>query len=154
MDLNKCVVVAAPHTTNWDLPYMLMFALILRMRVYWLGKDTMFESPFGFIFRWLGGIPVNRKESTGIVEMCSNMIASSSKKIHLVVAPSGTRKNIPVKDWKLGFYRIANKAKVPILLAAINYKEKRLKMDILPFMVENERRDLCLITKFYQPFMG
>jgi len=153
VNLNKCVVVAAPHTTNWDLPYMLMFALLLHLRVYWLGKDSMFTSPFGFVLRWLGGVPVNRKKPAGLVDMCSTMITTSSKKIHLVIAPSGTRKNTPVKEWKNGFYRIAHQARVPLLLAALDYEKKKMMLSNPLVMTGKVEYDMKILESFYKPFI-
>src|SRR6186713_2926656 len=63
----KCVLIAAPHTSNWDLPYTLMVAFALRLNVYWMGKASIFSWPFGGLMRWLGGIAVDRSQSTNLV---------------------------------------------------------------------------------------
>ena len=66
-DVSKCVFIAAPHTSNWDLPYTLMVAFALRLNIYWMGKASIFRFPFGGLMRWLGGIPVNREQSNNLV---------------------------------------------------------------------------------------
>ena len=62
-DLPRFVLIPAPHTSNWDLPYMLFMAFVLRARVYWMGKAAIFRWPFGWLFKWLGGIPIDRRRS-------------------------------------------------------------------------------------------
>ncbi|MBE2261110.1 MAG: 1-acyl-sn-glycerol-3-phosphate acyltransferase, partial [Burkholderiaceae bacterium] len=71
-DTPKCVLIAAPHTSNWDLPYTLMVGFSLRLNLYWMGKSSIFAPPFGALMRWLGGISVNR-------EKASNMVAASAQ---------------------------------------------------------------------------
>ena len=75
----KSVLIAAPHTSNWDLPYTLMLAFVLRLRVYWMGKHSLFKGPLGPVMRWLG-IPVNR-------EQANNLVASSAEAMRLATGP-------------------------------------------------------------------
>ncbi len=63
----KSVFIAAPHTSNWDLPYTLMVAFALKLNIYWMGKEEIFKPPFRGIMMWLGGIPVHREKSTNLV---------------------------------------------------------------------------------------
>ena len=66
-DAGKCALIAAPHTSNWDLPYTLMVAFVLNLRIYWMGKQSLFKWPYGAIMRWLGGIAVDRAKSNNLV---------------------------------------------------------------------------------------
>jgi 1-acyl-sn-glycerol-3-phosphate acyltransferase len=117
----RCVMIAAPHTSNWDLPMMLTVAFALRVRLCWMGKDVLFRRPAGMLFRWLGGIPVDRRRSTGMVEQAVEAFRAS-KTLVLVVPPEGTRSE--VRRWKTGFYFIASGAGVPIALGFLDYGRK------------------------------
>jgi 1-acyl-sn-glycerol-3-phosphate acyltransferase len=120
-DISQYVIIAAPHTTNWDLPLTLALAFSFRCNVYWMGKDTIFKRPFGAIMKFLGGIPIDRSTSGNVVEQSIQAFRENNKLV-LVIPPEGTRKN--VKYWKTGFYYIANGANVPIVMGFLDYKRK------------------------------
>lgn len=121
-DVKKCVLIAAPHTTNWDMPFSLMIAFSLNRPLFWVGKASIFKFPFASLMRWMGGIAVDRSRS-------NNMVAATIAKfeqydeLRIMMAPEGTRSK--VKEWKSGFYHIAHGANVPIVLGFIDYKNKR-----------------------------
>ena len=117
--VGKCVLIAAPHTSNWDLPYTLMVAFQLRLHVYWMGKQSIFSPPFGGVMKWLGGIPVNRERSTNLVAASAEAIRTADRPLQLVVPPEGTRSK--ERYWKTGFYYIALSANVPIVMAYMDY---------------------------------
>ena len=117
----KFVVIAAPHTSNWDFPIGLAIVFAFKMKMNWLGKDSLFRWPFGSFFKWLGGIPISRSKSGDIVAQMIKTFRENAKMI-MVVAPEGTRKK--VKYWKTGFYRIAQGADVPIVMGFIDYVRK------------------------------
>ena len=102
---HKCVLIAAPHTSNWDLPYTLMVAFSLRLTPYWMGKSQIFRFPFGGIMRWLGGISVNRDQSTNLVAASAAALVEADGAVQLIVPPEGTRSK--TRYWKTGFYWIA-----------------------------------------------
>jgi 1-acyl-sn-glycerol-3-phosphate acyltransferase len=120
---DKFIVVAAPHTTNWDLPHALAAGIQLGQPIHWMGKATIFKWPFGGLMRWLGGISIDRSQSTNAV---ANMVAvfEARERLALVVAPAGTRS--ATVRWKSGFYHIAHGAKVPLVLAYIDYKKREV----------------------------
>lgn len=120
-DIPKYVLIAAPHTTNWDLPMALLLAFACRIKVYWMGKDSIFRWPFGGFFQWLGGIPVDRSKSHGMVGQLVQAFRENERFV-LVMSPEGTRKS--VLYWKSGFYHIAMGANVPIVLGYIDYGRK------------------------------
>jgi 1-acyl-sn-glycerol-3-phosphate acyltransferase len=119
--LARAVVIAAPHTTNWDLPYMLAVSWVLGVRPSWLGKRELFRWPFGWLMRTLGGVPVDRTRRSNLVEQAAERLAESER-LFLVVPPSGTRSRAP--HWKSGFYHIARMARVPIVCAFLDYPTK------------------------------
>ena len=93
-DSPKCVLIAAPHTSNWDLPYTLMVAFALRLDIYWMGKQQLFRWPFGPLMRWLGEIAVNRGQSSNLVAALAQAIRVADAPMGLVVPPDGTRSKI------------------------------------------------------------
>ncbi len=117
----KYVLIAAPHTSNWDFPITLCLTFALKGKIYWMGKDSLFRWPFRGMFKWLGGIPVDRSKSNNMV---AQMIQRFSADENLVVTipPAGTRSN--VMKWKTGFYYIALGANVPVVLGFLNYRTK------------------------------
>ena len=116
-DLPKYVLIGAPHTSNWDFILFLGIIFSLRANVRFMGKAELFRSPIGFFFRYCGGIPVDRKKSTGLVDQMVE-VCNKSKKFILVIAPEGTRYH--VNEWKRGFHHIAQKANIPIVMAKID----------------------------------
>ena len=120
-DAPKFVATFAPHTSSWDLPMVVLFGLVLRITLLWLGKDSLFRGPFGFMFGWLGGLPVDRSKSNNVVMQAIRYFDDNDRLV-IGVAPEGTRKR--VLDWKKGFYHIANGAHVPIAVAYLDYRRK------------------------------
>jgi 1-acyl-sn-glycerol-3-phosphate acyltransferase len=121
-DAAKSVLIAAPHTSNWDLPYTLMVAFALRLNVHWMGKAAIFKPPFRRVMMWLGGLPVDRTQSNNLVAASIAAIAQASGPLQLIVPPEGTRSG--TRFWKTGFYYIAAGAGVPIVLAYLDYEKK------------------------------
>ncbi len=147
----KAMVIAAPHTTNWDMPFSLMIAFKLHIPVYWMGKSSIFNFPFGPIMRWMGGIPVERSRSTNTVDAIIEKF-NQNDRLHIMMAPEGTRSK--VKEWKSGFYHMANGANVPIVLAYIDYANKRGGIGPIYQTSGDYEKDLAEIKAFYQPFSG
>jgi 1-acyl-sn-glycerol-3-phosphate acyltransferase len=114
---HRFVAVFAPHTSYWDTPLMLMAAFANRVRGHWLGTHNLFRRPFGWLFRWLGGIPVDRTKTNGIVAAAIQQFREHPALV-LGLAPEGTR--FRAERWKTGFYHIAAGAGVPIVLTFID----------------------------------
>ncbi len=111
-------MIAAPHTSNWDLPYLLAFAAVLRARVSWMGKEQIFTWPFGGLMRRLGGVPVRRDAAHNMVEQMVKMFVDAEDRI-LVVPPEGTRGRADY--WKSGFYYIAYGADIPVVPSFLDW---------------------------------
>ena len=124
-EVPKCVIIVAPHTSNWDFTLGLALVFGLELRASWLGKHTIFMRPFRRLLKWLGGIPVDRRASHGVVGEC---VAAFGAKSHLflAVAPEGTRKG--VSQWKSGFYVIATQAGVPIMPVTFDYRDHVVRL--------------------------
>ena len=147
----KMVIVGASHTSNWDFPLAMIFAPALGVRIRYLGKHTLFRKPFGWLFRWLGGIPVDRRKAAGVIEQ-SVAAFEAAEDLVLVVAPEGTRGK---RDhWKAGFYRIALGAGVPIALVGIDGKNRTLRIgpDFVP--TGRVREDMDRIRSFFEGCRG
>jgi 1-acyl-sn-glycerol-3-phosphate acyltransferase len=147
----KFVLVGAPHTSNWDLPFTLLMAFAFRARIHWLGKKAIFRRPFKGFFQWLGGIPVQRSRSGNLVEQSIQQFQRNENLI-LTIAPSGTRKS--VVKWKSGFYHIACGAEVPIVLGFLDYQRKVGGFGPLVYPTGNFSADMKTITAFYDGVSG
>lgn len=148
----KSVLIAAPHTSNWDLPYTLMLAFALRLRVYWMGKQSLFRWPFGPLMRWLGGIPVNRSQAGNLVALSAAAMRAATGPMQLIVPPEGTRGR--TRHWKTGFYFIAQQAGVPIVLAFVDYGRKVGGLGPVFEPTGNLEADMAAIKAFYAPIQG
>ena len=148
----KCVSIAAPHTSNWDLPYLLMVAFALRLNVQWMGKGQIFRFPFGPLMRWLGGIPVNRAASSNLVAASAQAIRDAPGEILLVVSPEGTRGK--TQRWKTGFYWIAQQAGVPIVMTYLDYPRKLSGIGPVFQPTGDMEADMAAIRAWYSPFKG
>ncbi len=151
-EASKSVFIAAPHTSNWDLPYTLMVCFALRVNPYWMGKSSLFKWPFGPVMRWLGGIAVNREQSTNLVAASAQAIVNADGPLQLIVPPEGTRSKATY--WKTGFYYIAYTAKVPIVMAFMDYSQKRSGLGPLFYPSGDIEKDMIAIKAFYAPFKG
>lgn len=151
-EATKSVFIAAPHTSNWDLPYTLMVAFALRLNPYWMGKHSIFKAPFGGIMQWLGGIPVNREQSNNLVAASADAIRTADGPLQLIVPPEGTRSK--TRYWKTGFYYIALGAQVPIVMAYMDYACKRSGLGPIFRPTGDVEADMASIKAFYAPFKG
>jgi 1-acyl-sn-glycerol-3-phosphate acyltransferase len=150
--VEKCVLIAAPHTSNWDLPYMLMVAYHRGLHPYWMGKASIFYFPFRQLMMWLGGISVNRAQSNNLVASSVDAIRMATRPLQLVVTPEGTRSK--VRRWKTGFYYIALGANAPIVMAYMDYERKLTGLGPVLIPTGDLEADMKIIKAFYAPFKG
>ncbi|RWU08946.1 acyltransferase [Pseudidiomarina gelatinasegens] len=123
--VRKAIIPVAPHTSNWDFFIGVFAMLALGLNLSFLGKHTIFRFPVNSLLRWLGGIPVDRRAASGVVEQ---MVAQFQQREHLILAlsPEGTRKK--VAEWKKGFLHIAQSAKVPVVPIALDFSRKVIEI--------------------------
>ncbi|MCA9582074.1 MAG: lysophospholipid acyltransferase family protein [Myxococcales bacterium] len=150
-DVQKAVIIASPHTSNWDFPHTMAFGLAMNLRIHWMGKHTMFKWPFRSILRRLGGVPVDRRAPGGLVEQMTEQFRIRDR-FWLVVPPKGTR--APRPYWKSGFYNIAQAAGVPIMLGYLDFGAKEVGLGLLVHPTGDVRRDMDQIRAFYAGKMG
>lgn len=151
-NLKKYVVIVAPHTSSWDFVIGVLFRKALRLeRAKYLGKHQLFKPPFGFFFRWLGGYPVDRTSSHNLVDQVVK-IFHEHEEFALALSPEGTRTR--VDKLKTGFYNIARKANVPIIMVAFDYTHKWAVIS-KPFKTsEDQLADFKFILDFFRPIEG
>ncbi len=150
-NIKKAVIVAAPHTSNWDLPFMLAVSYALDIDIHWIGKHTIFKPPFGTFMRLLGGLPVDRRARNNAVAGVVDILREHDD-LFLVIAPGGTRQT--AADWKTGFYYIAVGADVPIVLGFLDYEKKRGGLGTVFVPTGNIERDMTEIRGFYAGIKG
>ncbi|MDO8702892.1 MAG: lysophospholipid acyltransferase family protein [Undibacterium sp.] len=147
----KYVLIAAPHTSNWDFPVTLMVCFALRLNVYWMGKTSLFPPFIGGIMRWLGGIPVNRTQAGNLVQSTIEAF-HANERLTVIVPPEGTRGK--VSHWKTGFYYIAHGAGVPIALGFLDFKRKVGGIGALFHPTGDIAKDMQVIQEFYAGITG
>ena len=148
---NKYIICLAPHTSNWDFVIGQLYIGARGMKSHFLMKKEWFFWPLGPLFRRIGGIPVNRGKHTSMTDAMAET-AREAKEFHLCITPEGTRSR--VEDWKKGFYFIALKAELPILLYAVDYPKRliRCTKTIIPNGdLEGQMREIKL---YYKDFTG
>jgi 1-acyl-sn-glycerol-3-phosphate acyltransferase len=147
--IKKCVLVAAPHTSNWDYPISLATLYACGVNVRFLGKKSLFRFPMGILMRATGGIPVDRSKHTNMVDAMIHMFEQRDKFI-LMIPAEGTRGY--VKEWKSGFYYTAIGAKVPIVMGYLDYGKKVAGFGDLFYPTGDYQKDLQDIQDFYRQF--
>jgi 1-acyl-sn-glycerol-3-phosphate acyltransferase len=145
-DTPKLVLIAAPHTSNWDFLIGVGAMYAAGFKVSFLGKHTLFRPPLGWIMRWLGGRPVDRTAAHGMVAETVAQIRASER-FMLALAPEGTRKR--VTHWKTGFWRVAREANLPIVLGFFDYGTRTVGFGPIIWPSELES-DLRAIQDFYR----
>jgi 1-acyl-sn-glycerol-3-phosphate acyltransferase len=149
--LKKFVVIAAPHTSAWDVVFGLGAIYLFRLKLSFFVKKEAFNSPLGFLFRAVGGVPVDRSSKHNLVEQATKMFEEKDEFI-LALAPEGTREY--VAKWKTGFYYIAVAAKVPILCSYFDFENKIVGIGPTIYPTGNLEKDMELILNFYRPIKG
>jgi 1-acyl-sn-glycerol-3-phosphate acyltransferase len=147
----KYVLIAAPHTSNWDFPLMLATAFVFRIDIFWMGKESLFPFPLATLMKWLGGIPIDRSKSQNVVEQMIE-IYSCNEKLVVAIPPEGTRSK--VKSWKTGFYHIAAGANVPIASGFLDYGRKVSGFGPHFYPTGDLDQDLKKMQAFYRGVTG
>ena len=143
----KFVIIAAPHTSNWDFVYFLGAADALDLNLSFMGKASLFRWPFAQAMRDLGGVPVDRSRANNAVEA---MIAEFGRRdeFMLTIAPEGTRGK--VRQWKTGFYHIAMGAQVPLVCGMMDYRRKVVGLGPALMPSGDYERDMAQLAVFYR----
>lgn len=150
-DLKKYVVIAAPHTSWVDFPIAILSRMASGVMVNFIGKASLFNGPFGFFFRVLGGTPVDRSKSKNLVDAIVQ-IFNSKEEFRLGLSPEGTRKK--VTEWKTGFYYIAKGANVPIVMATLDFENKKIKFSKPYYTTSDKDDDFKFLRNFFLNVKG
>ncbi len=145
------MLIAAPHTSNWDLAYLLAIAVEMDVSVSWMGKHSLFRGPLGPLMRATGGIPIRRHLREGLVEQMARRFAESEDLV-LTIPPEATRSRAPL--WKSGFYHIAQRAGVPIVLGYLDYARRRGGFGGEFEPRGDLRREMDQVRAFYRDVQG
>lgn len=150
-DIPKKIFAVYPHTSNWDFPLGILLKGGIPLDVNYVGKESLFRRPYGWFFRWLGGIPVNRAKSTNFVDSMVELFKKYDR-LSFAIAPEGTRKR--VRKFRSGFYYIALKAEIPIILVKFDFKNKIVDFSE-PFIPSgNYASDLQFIINHFKNTQG
>lgn len=149
--LNKCVVIVLPHTHWLDFFLGLLIRKVINEEINYIGKKSLFKPPFGWFFRWTGGAPVDRSKTSNTVDNIVQ-IFNSRKIFRLALAPEGTRKK--VEQLRTGFYHIAQKANVPIVMVAFDFGKKEIKIGKPFYTTDSMESDFGKIHGFYAGVKG
>ena len=150
-DTKKYVVIGAPHTSYWDFVLGMFVRSIKSERINFIGKASLFKPPFGFVFKWLGGTPVDRSKSNNLVDAIVQVF-DSREYFRLALSPEGTRKK--VDKWKTGFYYIAKGAKVPIIMFTFDFGKKQVLLSKPFYPTDSIEVDFKVIKDFYKGVKG
>lgn len=145
--LDKYVILAGPHTSNWDVPYMLAIACMFGIRVRWIGKHTLFHWPYGWFIRLVGGMPVDRRARHNVVEQIVEHFKSTDY-LPLLITPEGTRGR--AEYWKSGFYHIARGANVPVVFGHIDYAKKQGGLETIYHLTGDVDADMQAIRDYFK----
>ena len=150
-EVGTYVLIAAPHTTNWDLPFMLALSYVFDVPIRWAGKHTLFRFPFGSAMRLLGGIPIVRHKRGNRVKQLADLFETHPGLV-LSMPAEGTRSR---RDhWKSGFYHIACEAEVPIVCGYLDYARKCGGFGLTFSPTGDIAADMDKIRSFYSEIQG
>ena len=147
----KAVFIAAPHTSNWDGVWALVYKVAKELDIHWFAKESLFWFPLGNLLRLLGGIPLDRQRAGSAVDHAVRMFRDSDE-FYFGLAPEGTRSRSDY--WKTGFYRIAEAADVPIVLGFLDYGSKRVGIGPVVELSGDRETDLAILRDYYDGIEG
>ncbi|MBT8280752.1 MAG: 1-acyl-sn-glycerol-3-phosphate acyltransferase [Muriicola sp.] len=150
-DIAKCVVIVAPHTSWVDFIVGVLVRSIVGEEIHFIGKHSLFKPPFGWIFRSLGGTPIDRSKNSDTVASTVE-IFEQKEVFRLALSPEGTRKK--VEKWKTGFYYIARQAEVPVVMVALDFGKKQVKISQPVFPTNNKDADFEMYKGFFEGVIG
>jgi len=149
--IDRAILIFAPHTSNWDFMTMIMAKFAWGFKVRFLGKHSLFKWPFGWFFKALGGMPVVRHENHNVVGQVVELI-DATEHIYLALAPEGTRSYTPF--WKTGFYHIAERTNLPILMFYLDCKTRTIGFGEVFDVTGDVEVDMKKIADFYADKVG
>lgn len=150
-NIKKYVIIAAPHTSNWDFFYARLFFIMKDIPLRFFIKKEWYFFPFNYLFKALGGIPVDRKKKENLTQNVADIFERHNE-LAILIPPEGTRKYNP--NWKKGFYFVAQNAKVPIILGFIDYEKRVGGFGPVFYPTGDVEKDMKEIKGFYKNIKG
>ncbi len=150
-DVPKLVMIAAPHSSWWDGIWGLLIKIAIGANIHFMAKQELFVGPQGWLLRRLGGMPIDRRATKGVVEQMVDAFNDNSS-LWLGLAPEGTRKQVAA--WKTGFWHIAQQDGVPVFPIAFHYPDKSIHLGPLFELSDDMQADIQQLRQFYLPFQG
>lgn len=151
VELSKCVICVAPHTSNWDFIVGKLFYTSIGCTASFLIKKEWFFFPFNLFFNWIGGVPVDRSKHTSVTDQMVERF-NTLDRFQLAVTPEGTRKS--AQEWKKGFYFMALNAKVPIMVAYMDFAKKEVGTKGVFYPTGDVEKDILTIRQMYRGVTG
>ncbi|MDY8136400.1 1-acyl-sn-glycerol-3-phosphate acyltransferase [Aquimarina sp. 2201CG5-10] len=149
--IKKCMVIVVPHTSWHDFYIGLLVRKVVKLRISFLAKKELFKWPFGWYFKKVGGIPLDRTPGQNKVEAIAE-IFRKREELRLAIAPEGTRKR--VKEWKTGFYHIAKEAKVPIIMVTFDFAKKQNVISEPFYPTDDIKKDFEFMYDYFKGVIG
>jgi 1-acyl-sn-glycerol-3-phosphate acyltransferase len=150
-DAPKAIIIAAPHTSNWDGFWALVYKVAIGLDVHFFAKHSLFWFPLSTLLRALGAIELDRKRAGSAVRQAVDMFENQDS-FYFGLAPEGTRTKKP--GWKNGFYRIATQAGIPVYLGFLDYRNKRVGIGPRLDLSGDQSKDLAALQEFYGGIQG
>ncbi|MEO7081875.1 MAG: 1-acyl-sn-glycerol-3-phosphate acyltransferase [Flavobacteriales bacterium] len=150
-DIGSAIYLVVPHTSNWDFFLGILARSGARIKANYLAKKSLFDSPLGFFYRGLGGYPVDRAKSTHITDQIVEYF-NTVPHFSIAITPEGTRSKVDA--WKTGFWRIAHKAKVPLVLTSFDYGKKEVILSAPYYVGDDMDKDIAELMEYFKPFVG
>ena len=150
-DLHKAVMIAGPHTSNWDFPLGIMVRSIIRADIKYVGKASLFKPPLGWIMKGLGGVAVDRSKSNNFVEAVVKEY-KRHQKLQILFAPEGSRRK--VTKFKTGFYHVARIANIPIIPLILDYSSKEFRFLPIFHVSSDASKDMEFLENLYKNIVG
>ncbi|WP_336069799.1 1-acyl-sn-glycerol-3-phosphate acyltransferase [Mesoflavibacter sp. CH_XMU1404-2] len=149
--VKKAVLISAPHTSNFDFIIGLLLRKVVDIKSNYLGKKELFVWPLGYYFKAVGGVPVDRKNKENKVDTIAKLF-EDKEEFRLTLAPEGTRSK--VEQWRTGFYYIAKKANVPIIMFTLDFGNKQNKISEPFYPTDNIEEDFKYMKSFFKGVKG
>ncbi len=149
--IKKTVIISAPHTSNFDFIIGVLLRKVVKLKANFIGKKELFAWPFGYYFRAVGGVPVDRKNKENKVQTIAQFFKDNDE-FRLTLAPEGTRSK--VEDWRTGFYYIAKEANVPIIMFTLDYENRQNTVSEPFYPTDNIEEDFKYMKSFFKGVKG
>ena len=150
-EVKKKLIIAAPHTSNWDFPLAMLVKFGLKMKVKFIGKASLFNPPLGWIMYPLGGIPVNMNPNESLVEARARTF-NEADELTIGMSPEGQR--VKIDNFKTGFYHIARMAKIPLVPVILNWAEKKIQFLDLIHIDDDDADQITKIENIFRGYIG